>query len=258
LYKRLNKNTKSKRGKKGSSNKQNQSLTRLQGNSYMGRGSLTNPTFLPRRLIVNVKQQMLGYYNTTTAMQGGFFVVAGSSLFEPFGSVATQIGSTGANKSNISLNGAYGVATNPVGYTFINSNYSYYKVRRARLTVEAQPAAGADGCILEGYPSTAQQAAFSPVYASAQPNARQVFAVNGSRPKTLVLETTAQKVLGYSPVQFEGIPPTLTSTSPGATLQWFFNVVWDTCDGAAPAQQINFNINLYQEVEVSELIIETS
>jgi len=228
------------------------------GSSVVPRNRLTNANFLPRRQIVTCKTQMLGFYNTATARQGGIFGVFANSLFEPFNNVSFPLNVTGATASNISLNAAFSITANPIGYSFLSSNYQYYKVRKARLTVEGQPAAGADGCILTGYANEQQQSGFNPIYPASQPGGKVVFMVNGARPKKLVLNGTTPNILGYSSAQFEGLAPTVMGGTPAGTLSWYFNVSWDTCDGAVPAQQINFIFTLEQEVEVSELIIQTA
>jgi hypothetical protein len=67
---------------------------------------------------------------------------------------------------------------------------------------------------------------------------------------------TGPTALGLSKVQFEGLTPTIFGAAPGASGTWYFNVSWATAAGNNnPTGNINFKIELYQEVEVSELEI---
>ena len=76
---------------------------------YASSKRMTLQSFLPRRTICTFKQTMFGAYTSGLAQQYGFFNLMANAFYQPFGTGATLIGTTGLNKSNITL--APGFAT---------------------------------------------------------------------------------------------------------------------------------------------------
>ncbi len=222
----------------------------FRGDAWYSNTRLSINSFMPRRLTSVFRQVMVGYYNTATARASGCFSVCVSSFTTPF-NTSNSLGNTGANKSNITLNGAYSTSQNPIGYAEVNVLYTYFKVRRVRMVVKA--IAQADVFYMSLYPNEAQLTTDNPVTASSQPMSKSQLVAWGSRPTTMTIDSTIPEILGFSAQQWEGMAPTLMSATPGSTSQAFMNFEWNTASGSNPGSQIYFEFQLFQEVEFSEL-----
>lgn len=210
-------------------------------------------SFLPRRNVVVVKQSMIGYYATATAQLQGVMAVQASSFFEPFNTVGIPIGTTGANKSNITLNPNFSAGQSPIGYSELNALYQYYKVRKARLRVRALAGASVDVFQMALQPSTVQASTAQIVTSTANPYAKNAMVTSSARPTEITIECSGPQILGYSATQFEGLTPALFAAAPGASGQWFFNFSWCMQTTTNATQPLFFEFDIWQEVEVSLL-----
>ncbi len=210
-------------------------------------------SFLPRRFITTIKSVMQGYYLAPSAQPNGVFNVQASAAWEPWNNVGIPISSTGANKSNVSLSTSYSATDSGIGYQELQSLYTYYKVRWAKMTARGNPTNGSDQFVLSLYPSQAAASTASIKPTNSQPYSKETLCVGGARPVTLSVGIDSATILGYTPSQFEGISPTLVGSSPGSTLQWFFNVMWQNTAPGNPVSSFAFLFELWQEVEFTEL-----
>lgn len=211
---------------------------------------MTLQSFVPRRTIITTKQIEQGAYLTATAQPYGFFTIMASSFAAPFGQGATLIGTTGANKSNITLNSGFTNVQNPIGFSLMDVTYTYCKVRRARLLCRILPVSDILICSLEANGS--QQSVVQQNSLGANPYSKSVIAGPNQKPAELVLEMSSPTVMGYSAIQYEGLPPTLVGSPPSATQQWFFNFQWQNFTSGNPGGNVCFEFELIQEVEFSE------
>lgn len=212
----------------------------------------TVQAIFPRRQVVTFKQTMIAFYTVATAQSTGAFSIQASSFYAPFDNVTNKIGVTGANKSNLTLNGAYSTTQNPYGYTEFNSLYTYYKVRKSTCKVTVSSLA--DEVFVAMAPSPSQITTYVPIQTGSQPYSKQKLANAGGPPRVVSCSIASPTVLGYNATQFEGLAPTLMGTSPGSTTQWFWNITWCNPTGASPSGNLFFEIELWQDVEVSELV----
>ncbi len=211
---------------------------------------MTLQSFVPRRTVCTFKQTMFGGYLTATAQQYGFFSVMASSFALPFAQSANNIGTTGLNKSNITLVTGFSTTQSPIGYSLMDVIYAYYKVRRARLLVRCLPIADVLLLSLEANPN--QQSAVQQNSLGSNPYSKTVVAGPNQKAVEIVLDLSSPTVLGYSASQFEGLAPTIIATSPSTPSQWFFNFQWENFTTGNPAGAIAFEFELIQEVELSE------
>jgi len=213
---------------------------------------LTTNSFLPRKITSSFRQTILGYFNPSVAQTYGFFSVQASSFFEPYNTVAVAVGSTGANKSNITISSGYSAGFSPTGYVEIANLYEYYKVKRARFSIKCIPQSAADVIFLSLSPGINQATASNYNSNTEQPFAKRTICNTSSPQKTLVSNCSSKAVLGWSQTQFEGYLPSLLSGAPAAAQQWFFNVAWTSSNGTTPGF-LTFEMDIVQDVEISEL-----
>ncbi len=224
------------------------------GDRWGSRAPFRIQSFLPRRLVATFKTPMLGNYVTATAQPNGQFNINASSFFQPFNTVGTAMGTTGAGKSNITVSAGFSVGSSPLGYSEMDSLYQYYKVRRAEVRVRCLPTL--DNVYVSLFPANVQESAVVLPGSSANPYAKTQLCAAGMPPRTLVCSMTAPTVLGYNRTQFEGLTPTLFGAAPGSSQVWFFNIAWSNAVGSTNATgTISFEVELWQEVEISELEI---
>jgi len=222
-------------------------------NSWNMKSALTTNSFLPRKITSSFRQTIVGYYNPATAQPFGFFSVQASSFFEPYNTVNVAVGTTGANKSNIIVSNGYSAAFSPTGYIEVSNLYEYYKVIRARFNIKATPTNVADAVFLSVSPGINQVTSTNYNSNTEQPYAKRCLVNNGAPQKTLVSNCVSKSVLGWSQVQFEGFLPALLTGAPAAAQQWFFNIAWISVSNTNPSGEIAFEMDIVQDVEISEL-----
>lgn len=212
-------------------------------------------SFIPRRVVAVFKQQMMCYYATATAQPSGCFNVQASSFFQPFSNVPNTITSAGAGKGNLTTAANFAINQSPIGYSEMDALYQYYKVRRAKLRVKVMP--NSDVMYICGAPTTIPESSSTPSPGlSAMPYSKNAILAPGMRPVTLSWNNASPTILGYSPTQYEGLTPTIMGAAPGASGQWYFNIIWSTGAGTSnPTANVYFEIELWQEVELSGLEI---
>lgn len=217
---------------------------------YASSKRMTLQSFLPRRTICTFKQTMFGAYTSGLAQQYGFFNLMANAFYQPFGTGATLIGTTGLNKSNITLAPGFATTQSPIGYSLMDVTYTYYKVRRARLLVRCLPTA--DIFLLSVEANTNQQSVVQQNSLGSNPYPKTVLAGPNQRPTEIVIDVSTPTITGYSSVQFEGLPPVLMGAAPGSTQQWFFNVQWENYTSSNPVGNAAFEFELIQEIELTE------
>jgi hypothetical protein len=244
----------SKKQKRRANRNDNRSaLVASNGDKWFSKTAMGIQSFLPRRQVAVFKQVMNAYYNTATAQPQGAFSINMSSFYEPFSNVGVAIGSLGANKSNLSLTAGFAIFQNPIGYQEIQALYQYYKVRRVMLRISLLALAAADAFNFYGAPSTAALSNYEPIYQGANPYGKNKLVGFAEKPVIVEWVLDAPTVLGYSKEQFAGLAPTIFGAAPTSPQIWYFNLGWMECNNTNPATGIVFDIELYQEVEVSEL-----
>jgi hypothetical protein len=223
------------------------------GDKWFSKTATGIQSFLPRRQVAVFKQVMNAYYNTATAQPQGAFSINASSFYQPFSNVGVAVGSIGANKSNLSLTSGFAISQNPIGYSEIAGLYQYYKVRRVMLRISLLALAAADAFNFYGAPSNVALSNYEPVYQGGNPYGKNKLVGFAEKPVVFEWVLDAATVLGYSREQFAGLTPTLFGAAPTSPQIWYFNLGWMECNNTNPATGIVFDMELYQEVEVSEL-----
>jgi hypothetical protein len=211
-------------------------------------------SFLPRRLVAVFKTPMLANYVTALAQPNGQFNINASAFWEPFNTVGTAIGTTGAGKSNMNVAVGFANGNSPIGWSEMNALYQYYKVRKAELRLRVLPTL--DNVYVTAFPATVAETAVVLPGSSANPYAKTQLCAAGMPPRTIKIRMNSTTVLGYNKTQFEGLLPTLMAAAPGSSQTWFFNVAWSNAVASTAATgTISFEVELWQEVEISQLEI---
>ncbi len=245
--------SKIKRRRQRRQQKGRSSMEREGGDKWFSKTVVGIQSFLPRRTVAVFKQQMNSYYATATAQPQGIFAIQASSFFQPFNTVAIPIGSTGVSKSNLNLIGGFAVNQDPIGYQEVMGLYQYYKVRRVRVRLSATALASPDAFNLYGCPSTNQASSYESVFGPANPYGKSALVGVAQKTKVLTWDISCPTVLGFNPEQFAGLTPTVFGAAPASSQQWFFNVGWQSGNNANPTTGLIVEVELWQEVELSEL-----
>lgn len=240
----------SKRSQKKSTKRSNKSSER-NTQLWVARGPVSNNSFLPRKIINHLRTVATGQVNAVMAANFFSWVVNASSIYQPFNSTSKPL-----NGGYFTYTTGYSVTENPLGYGELSQLYAFYKVIKATLKVTMIPAASVDTSIVAACPSAVENGALDVFEIEGYPKGKSLIANSGATAMMtrFSVSCSAREALGYSQIQFEGLPPTAVGSPPNDPGQWFFNQAFQTVNNATPTAAIFLRIELIQDVEWSELV----
>jgi len=218
--------------------------------------------FLPQRRIVTISTQWTGYIAIgSLTVAGNFASILPNSLFQPFNPTT---GNTFANVagavpfSGTSSGGAVTTA-NPVGYTYLSTNYQTYKVLEYEVELTVNPQNSGDTAAMSMAPLGDQEQPTTGNWnyfrMSAQRFARSGRATNGAntRLNTLIYKGPFHRDIGLGKRQWEDFPMTPIGAQPsGNDTIAYFGIFLSTLDGAVNAAPVVVDCVLRQRVLVAD------